>query len=258
MLQVDGSVAVDPRMTVPTPALNSRPRVALFAHTPRTREYGRRALRLLGCVPLVFLNIEEFLRMGPRTRELALVFLEHIDEEGDAAAPSDVKFGDRVRRAIGDQLPILHSFTFASGGAIPGFRTNDMVLPASQSFAQLCRTLTVFMHRHQVPTTEIRLMWGGHRFCIESGNVFIGSEMVALKPEEFDLALELFFNLGTRISRAWLRMMVPSMQTLRRRPTGVAPDFAILRLRDILNLELIYGWELQITPGLSCRLVKID
>ncbi len=101
-------------------------------------------------------------------------------------------------------------------------------------------------------------MWGGHRFCTDTGNVFIGEDVVELKPEEFDLALELFFNLGTRISRAWLRSMVPAMQTLRRRPTGVAPDFAILRLRDILNLEPVYGWELQITPGSSCRLVKLS
>lgn len=243
-------------MAVPSLASNSRPRVALFAHTPRTREYGRRALRLLGCVPLVFLSIEEFLRMGARTPELALVFLEHTDDAVDADEVSPVKFGDGVRLAVGDDLPALHSFAVTTGGAIPGFRMNDMVLPASQSFAQLCRTLTAFMQRHGIPCTEIRLMWGGHRFCIESGNVFIGEDMVQLKPEEFDLALELFFNIGTRISRAWLRTMVPAMQTLRRRPTGIAPDFAILRLRDILNLEPIYGWELQITPGLSCRLTK--
>lgn len=241
-----------------TNAPNSRPRVALFAHTPRTREYGRRALRLLGCVPLVFLSIEEFLRMGPRTRELSLVFLEHPGDGIDSEAFTTVKFGDRVRKAIGDHLPILHCFSVTSGGAIPGFRNNDMVVPASQSFAQLCRTLTLFMQRNKLPTSEIRLMWGGHRFCTDTGNVFIGEDMVYLKPEEFDLALELFFNLGTRISRAWLRSMVPAMQTLRRRPTGIAPDFAILRLRDILNLEPIYGWELQITPGLSCRLVKLS
>ena len=244
-------------MASPTLAPNSRPRVALFAHTPRTREYGRRALRLLGCVPLVFLSLEEFLRMGARTRELSLAFIEHIEEDAEADSAPDAEFGETVRRAIGDHLPVLHSFAAASGGAIPGFRINDMVIPASQSFAQLCRTLTSFMQRHKVPTSEIRLMWGGHRFCIETGNVFIGEDMVQLKPEEFDLALELFFNIGTRISRAWLRTMVPAMQTLRRRPTGIAPDFAILRLRDLLNLEPIYGWELQITPGLSCRLNKL-
>ncbi|MGI4778593.1 MAG: hypothetical protein ACRYGA_10835 [Janthinobacterium lividum] len=220
------------------------------------REYGRRALRLLGCVPLVFLSIEEFLRMGTRTRELALVFLEHADADG--SDENTVKFGDRVRKAIGDDLPILHSFAAASGGTIPGFRLKDMVLPASQSFAQLCRTLAAFLQSHRVPTTEIRLMWGGHRFCIDSGNVLIGRDVIQLKPEEFDLALELFFNVGTRISRTWLRTMVPAMQTLRRRPTGVAPDFAILRLRDVLNLEPVYGWDLQVTPGLSCRLVKVD
>lgn len=239
----------------PTPTPRPRPRVALFAHTPRMREYSRRALRLLGCVPLVFLGIEEFLRMGTRTRELALVFLEHADEDDDET-PMD--FADRVRTAIGNDLPIVHSFAVASGGTIPGFRINDMVLPASQSFAQLCRTLAAFMQRHGIPTTEVRLMWGGHCFCVESGNVHIGRDVVQLRPEEFDLALELFFNVGTRISRTWLRTMVPAMQTLRRRPTGVAPDFAILRLRDILNLEPVYGWDLQVTPGLSCRLVKVD
>jgi hypothetical protein len=236
----------------------SRPRVAVFAHTPRTREYGRRALRLLGCVPLVFLSVEELVRMGARARDLAMVLLEHDGEGNDPEISQDAKFGDLVRQAIGEQLPVLHSFAAASGSAIPGFRANDMVLPASQSFAQLCRTLMAFMRHHKVPTTEIRLAWGGHRFCVETGNVFIGKDVVQLKPEEFDLALELFFNIGTRISRTWLKTMVPAAQTLRRRPTGSAPDIALIRLRDLLNLEPVYGWELQITPGLSCRLIKVD
>ena len=244
-------------MRAPLPTSRQRPRVALFAHTPRNREYGRRALRLLGGVPLVFLNADEFLAMGDRTRELAMVLLEHSDEAAEANEPAGT-LADRIRREIGDDLPMLHSIPAASGGSIPGFRNNDMLLPASLSFAQLCRTLKGFMQLHSLPARDARLEWGAHRFCVESGTVFVDGVQVQMKPEEFDLALELFFNAGTRVSRPWLRAMVPAMQTLRRRPTGPAADVAVLRVRDMLGLEPAYGWELEVSPGLSCQLTRLE
>jgi hypothetical protein len=234
-----------------------RPRVALIASTPRSREYGRRALRLLGCVPLIFLNMVEFLEMGSRSRELSMVFLEHPDDDADEAGTSTV-LGDSVREIVGEDLPIIHSFPAQSGGAIPGFRANDMLLPASLSFAQLCRTLRGFLQKHDLPTRDAHLEWGVHRFCIESGMVYVNGAAVPLKPEEFDLALELFFNAGARVSRPWLRTMIPALQTLRRRPTAPAADATVLRLRDMLGLQAKHGWDLQVNPGLSCTLVRAD
>jgi DNA-binding response OmpR family regulator len=145
-------------------------------------------------------------------------------------------------------LPIIHSFPAQSGGAIPGFRANDMLLPASLSFAQLCRTLRGFLQKHDLPTRDAHLEWGVHRFCIESGIAFVDGAAVPLKPEEFDLALELFFNAGARVSRPWLR----------RRPTAPAADATVLRLRDMLGLQAKHGWDLQVNPGLSCKLVRAD
>jgi hypothetical protein len=48
-------------MEVPLFMARRRPRVAVIAFTPRSREYARRALRLLGGVPLIFVDMDEFL-----------------------------------------------------------------------------------------------------------------------------------------------------------------------------------------------------
>jgi hypothetical protein len=234
-----------------------RPRVAVIAFTPRSREYARRALRLLGGVALVFVDMDEFLEMGERLQELSMVLLEH-PEEDQSIEVKDAAVGEGVRQAIGEEMPIMHSFPAQSGGAIPGFRPNDMLLPSSLSFAQLCRTLRSFLQKNGLPTTEARLEWGMYRFCIESGMVYVNEKPVTLKPEEFDLALELFFNAGARVSRPWLKTMVPALQTLRRRPTAPAADVALLKLRDLLKLQPQHGWDLQVNPGLSCILVRSE
>ena len=97
-----------------------------------------------------------------------------------------------------------------------------------------------------------------YRFCVDSGLVYVGSTPVSLRPEEFDLALELFFNAGAKVSRPWLRAMIPSLQTLRRRPTAPAADVTLLRVRDLLDLHTQHGWELQVNPGSSCTLIRSE
>ncbi len=238
---------------------NSRPRVALIAFTPRSREYGRRALRLLGCTPLVFMDVSEFLQIGERSRELSMMLLEHPLPSGNTDIDIDpADMGEKIRQAVGDELPTVHSIAVQTGGAIPAFRAGDMLLPGSLSFAQLCRTLRGFLRKHGMSTTDSILEWGVYRFCIDSGLVYVGGTPVSLKPEEFDLALELFFNAGAKVSRPWLKAMIPSLQTLRRRPTAPAADVTLLRLRDLLNLQTQHGWDLQVNPGSSCMLVRSD
>lgn len=238
-----------------TPAMNRRPCIAIIATTPRTREYGRRALCLLGYAPLIFVDVNEFLEIGNRLHEISMVFLEHSlpDVEG-VSESSDV--GNRVRQAVGNDLPIVHSVMVQSGGAVPGFKGSDILLPGSLSFAQLCRTLRGFLQKHGVPVANALLERGAYRFCIDSGLIFVNGVPVTLKPDEFDLALELFFNAGTPISRLWLKTMIPGIQTLRRRPTAPAADAALLRVRDALSLHPKHGWELKLNPGVSCVLVK--
>ncbi len=239
------------------PKVNSRPKVALIAFTPRSREYGRRALRVLGCIPLVFLDLDEFLKIGERSRRLSMMLLEHpVPSSGIHTDATDA--GERIRQAVGDGLPVVHSVAVQTGGAIPAFRAGDMLLPGSLSFAQLCRTLRGFLKKHDLPTNDSLLEWGAYRFCVDSGLVYIGDTPVALKPEEFDLALELFFNAGTKISRPWLKAMIPSLQTLRRRPNAPAADVTLLRVRDLLDLQTQHGWDLQVNPGSSCMLVRSD
>lgn len=234
-----------------------QPCIAIIALTPRSREYGRRAVRVLGYTPLLFINVEEFLKMGEPSRELSMVLLEHSLPENDGSSNS-LEVGDRVRLAVGDDLPIVHSVIGQAGGAVPGFRASDMLLPGTLSFAQLCRTLRGFLQKHGIPIADALLEWGAYRFCIDSGLVFVNGKPVTLKPDEFDLALELFLNAGTRISRPWLKTMIPGIQTLRRRPTAPAADFALLRLRDVLGLQPKHGWELRVNPGVSCMLVRSE
>lgn len=237
--------------------MGRKPRIAIIAITPRTREYGRRALRLLGCTPLIFLDVNEFLEIGDRLHEMSIVFLEHSLPDAENV-PDVLDVGNRVRQAIGNDLPIVHSVIVQSGGAVPGFRGSDILLPGSLSFAQLCRTLRGFLQKHGVPITDSLLEWGAYRFCIDSGLIFVNGVPVTLKPDEFDLALELFFNAGAPISRLWLKTMIPGIQTLRRRPTAPAADAALLRLRDLLGLQPKHGWELKVNPGLSCMLVQSE
>lgn len=236
---------------------SSRPRVALIAFTPRSREYGRRALRVLGCMPLVFMDAEEFLQIGKRARELSMMLLEHPIPSGEVDTDSS-DTGETIRRAVGDELPVVHSIAIQAGGAIPAFRAGDMLLPGSLSFAQLCRTLRGFLKKHGMQTTDSILEWGVYRFCVDSGLVYVGGTPVSLKPEEFDLALELFFNAGAKVSRPWLKAMIPSLQTLRRRASAPAADATLLRVRDLLDLQTQHGWDLQVNPGSSCTLVRSD
>ncbi|RZI74382.1 MAG: response regulator transcription factor [Pseudomonas sp.] len=238
---------------------NSRPRVALIAVTPRSREYGRRALRVLGCTPLVFMDVDEFLQIGERARSLSMMLLEHpVPSRASDADADPTDAGEKIRQAVGDELPVVHSVAVQTGGAIPAFRAGDMLLPGSLSFAQLCRTLRGFLKKHDLPSIESILEWGVYRFCVDSGLVYIGGKPVSLKAEEFDLALELFFNAGSKVSRPWLRAMIPSLQTLRRRPNAPAADATLLRVRDLLDLQTQHGWHLQLSPGSSCTLVRSD
>lgn len=237
--------------------LGRRPRIAIIALTPRSREYGRRALRLLGCTLLLFVDVKEFLEIGERAREMSMVYLEHSPTD-TLYNGNSLALGDIVRQAAGEELPIVHTIAVQSGGVIPGFRANDMLLPSSLSFAQLYRTLRGFLQKHGIPVTESNLEWGTYRFCIDSGLIFIGGKPISLKNEEFDLALELFFNAGAQIPRSWLRNMIPGLQTLRRRATAPAADVALLRIRDLLDLQPEHGWELRMNPGLSCALVQSE
>lgn len=237
--------------------LGRRPRIAIIALTPRSREYGRRALRLLGCTLLLFLDVNEFLGIGERARDLSMVYLEHLPADAMDDGTS-MTMGDVVREVVGDELPIVHSIAVQSGGAVPGFRANDMLLPGSLSFAQLYRTLRGFLQKHGVPVIEGHLEWGAYRFCIDSGLIFIDGKPISVKHEEFDLALELFFNAGAQIPRSWLKSMIPGLQALRRRATSPAADAALLRIRDLLNLQPEHGWDLRVNPGLSCMLVQSE
>jgi hypothetical protein len=232
-----------------------RPRVAIIAPTPRIREYGRRALRLLGCTPLIFLGLDEFFEIGDRANQMSLIFLEHSSSTAQGAE-SSVESGDRLRAAIGDEIPVVHSVPIRTGGAIPGFRGHDMLLPGSLSFAQLCRTLRGFLQKQGMVVSDASLEWGNYRFCLDSGLVFVAGRPVVLKADEFDLALELFFYMGSKVSRPWLKTMVPGLQALRRRATAPAADAALFRLRDLLGLQPEQGWDLQVNPGLSCTLVR--
>lgn len=240
-----------------TSARGRQPCIAIIALAPRSQEYGRRAVRLLGYTPLLFIDVEEFLKMGEPSRELSMVLLEHSLPENDGNVNS-LEVGDRVRQAIGDDIPIVHSVNGRVGGAVPGFRASDMLLPGSLSFAQLCRTLRGFLQKHGIPIGDALLEWGAYRFCIDSGLVFVNGKPVTLKPDEFDLALELFLNAGAQISRPWLKTMIPGIQTLRRSPTAPAADLALLRLREVLGLQPKHGWELRVNPGVSCMLVRSD
>lgn len=241
-------------MTVRTSLSAGRPpRVAVIATTPRNREYGRRAFRLMGCSVLIFVSVDEFLEIGDRAQELAMVNLEHVPSNGqkDANTPS---IGERVREAVGDAVPIVHSVSMHSSGVIPGFRNNDMLLPNSLYFAQLCRTLRAFLQKNGLPVNERQLEWDEYRFCVDSGLIFVRDKPVVVKQDEFDLALELFFNIDSRVSRSWLRSMVPSLQTLRKRATAPTADAALTQIGELLHLKPGYGWELAMDPGLSCRL----
>lgn len=211
------------------------------------------------------MDVGEFLQIGIRSRELSMMLVEHPLPSGDLDLDLDLDVdtdwsdaGERIRRAVGDELPIVHSIAAQAGGAIPAFRAGDMLLPGSLSFAQLCRTLRGFLKKHGMQTTDSILEWGIYRFCIDSGLVYVGGTPVSLKPEEFDLALELFFNAGVKVSRPWLKAMIPSLQTLRRRPSAPAADVTLLRVRELLDLQTQHGWDLQVNPGSSCILIRSD
>lgn len=229
------------------------PRIAIIAPTLRNREYARRAFRLLGTSVLVFLSVEEFLEIGERAHELSMVYLEH----SVSSAPSDARTlsaGEKVRNAVGNAMPVVHSIAVQSGGAVPGFKGNDVLLPSSLFFAQLCRALRAFMQKNGLAVNERQLEWDEYRFCIDSGLIFVRGKPVVVKQDEFDLALELFFNVDSRVSRSWLTNMVPSLQALRKRATAPAADATLIRLGDLLSLKPAYGWDLVIDSGSSCVL----
>lgn len=234
-----------------------RPRIAVIAVNSRTQEYARRAFRLLGCHTLVFMDVDDFLAMGERALGLSMIFLEHPPAQSPpepTTAPPDL--GERVRALVGDAMPIVHAVPVPSGRVLSGFRNIDLLLPGLMPFTPLCRALGAFLRQQGLPVGEARLEFGAYRFCIDSGRAYVGERAIALKPDQFDLALELFFHQGVEVSRTWLRTVLPKCRALRlRAPDKV--DAMLEQLRDVLELSPARGWDLQLDPGLACTLVRV-
>lgn len=90
------------------------------------------------------------------------------------------------------------------------------------------------------------LTWGDYRFCVGNRVAFFRDSPVQLKPREFDLALELFRNMGRLMTRErlssalWGRMPGAHSRTLDVCASHVRRKLG-LQAKNNLSLQAVYG-----------------
>lgn len=222
-------------------------RVAILGQECRLREAARRIVRRLGYDPVV-LSSSAATAVEPVSAESFKLLL--VTGEGDSASSLALI---REARTLADagvpMLSLLPRNQFQEVSASrEGARDEFIAKPAS--FTELFSILRLFLGNLPGELLPLEREWGGYRFLMNSNTVEFNGKRVQLRPDEFDLAVELFSNEGCTLGRdllwaaVWARPWDGKSRML---------DTCISVLRRTLKLPA-NGWELRAVWGSGYRL----
>ena len=226
-------------------------RVAVLSYTPRSREFARRALRSLGCAPLIFSSLDELEAMGERSASLDLLLLgdvPDVDSQGRMALAGAMAL-------VGPEVPVLHApLSKRPRSRSRGADATDIQLASPRYFGELYAAILDFLPTARLDDAPSGLAWEGYEFHPRERTVAFGDAEVRLDPVAFDVALELFYNAGQPLSRRWLKRMLPSGEHGAHWHSidnlGVTVDDLCVAIR----LDGAHGWQLDRPSAESYRL----
>lgn len=229
-----------------------RQRVAILEPDLRGREHARRVIRATGHAPYVFASIEEMQDVDTSERPFAMAYL--------GCAVGDEEVGQtvhEVRACLGDTLPLLLAVRPIAVRRVAQTSTiaADHVIPLQPRFSELYLELSDFMWAHAPQPQQTVLHWGEFRFRPAAKTVQIGEAApMSLSIFHFELALELFHNVGRSLSRRWLNtMLAPPSRAI----SAASLQDAVGRLRHLLELQAPAAWQIQSLEDGAVRLVAI-
>lgn len=130
------------------------------------------------------------------------------------------------------------------------FKEIDFIL-LPLDLRELKSRLQLLKNRIAAASTDEKVTWGDYHFCIGSHTVLLRRDPVHLKPLEFDLALQLFRNMGRLLERDWLSSAL--WGTCSTRPSRTL-DVCASRIRVKLKLQAGNDFVLQAVYGRGYRL----
>lgn len=208
----------------------------------------RRALRSQGYAPLVFTSLDELSAMGKGARTLDLLLLGDLPEKDDEGNP----VLEGVRNVVGPHLPMLS----VRLQPVPAHGGSDTV--SARFFSDLHGLILSFLAANGFETVRSRLVWDDYSFDPFTRVVAFERRETRLDPVAFDVALELFFNADQRVTRAALRLMLPSGERghVLYRIDNIGS--VIKDVRSALKLRGLHGWTLETYPHAGYQLTRAE
>lgn len=229
-----------------------RQRIAILDPDLRSREHARRAIRATGHAPYVFASLEEMREIDVAERPYAMAYVG--SPLGDQAVEQTVS---EVRACLGEAVPLMLAvkpLLVRRTAQMPAGKATH-VIPLQTRFSDLYRELSEFMWANGPHPHQSVLTWGALRFRPAAGTVQIGDALpMSLTMFHFELAIELFHNIGRTLTRARLNAMLAPPS----RAISVASfQDGVKRLRQVLELQTPVAWQLHSLEGGAVRLDAI-
>jgi len=229
-----------------------RQRIAILDPDLRGREHARRVIRATGHAPYVFAGIEEMQEVDATERPFAMAYLGCAS--GDEVIEQTVR---EVRACLGDTVPLLLAVKPVAVRRVAQAPTvaADHVMPLQPRFCELYLEISDFMWAHGPHPQHTSLNWGEFRFRPAARTVQIGEALpMSLSIFHFELALELFHNLGRSLSRSWLNtMLAPPSRAI----SASALQEGVSRVRHLLALQTPAAWQIQSLEDGAVRLAAV-
>ncbi len=222
-------------------------RIAILGQENRSREAVRRTVRRLGFEPVVLCSSAASASGSDNSEAFKMLILT-----GESDSLSSMALVRETKAMFDPQPPMLCLLPKEQFDDVSALRqdTTDELIAKPSSFTELFSVLRLFVSNlpGKIPPLERR--WGGYRFLMQSNTVEFGGRRVQLRPDEFDLAIELFAHEGCTVARdmlwdaVWAKPWDGKSRML---------DTCVSVLRRSLKLPT-NGWELRAVWGAGYRL----
>jgi DNA-binding response OmpR family regulator len=222
-------------------------RIAILGQENRLREAVRRIVRRLGYEPVVLCSSAASASGSDNPEAFKMLVLT-----GESDSLSSMALIRESKSMFDPQTPMLCLLPKEQFDDVSALRREgaDEVIAKPSSFAELFSVLRLFASSFPGKMPSLERRWGGYRFLMQSNAVEFGGRRVQLRPDEFDLAIELFAHEGCTVARdalwdaVWAKPWDGKSRML---------DTCVSVLRRALKLPS-NGWELRAVWGAGYRL----
>jgi len=206
--------------------------VALMDSDATQRNMLRRRLDAFGCASLAFDSVDELFANLHAGKKFECIVVAISSEKTKIQLKSFLIASDvpLLLVALPEYLGVLSDLKaeLASIGSI------DVVLPFCSDREFEWRLEMLVQRKLDAGATGGDLVWDEYRFEIARRQVWLGEQNISLKPMEFHLALELFRNMNSLVTREKLSALWRGRP---RSPDSRALDVCISNVRKKLKLH---------------------